>query len=84
MHQPMAQHNPREGTDDKRPSEEPSTEELSDFAAEEESTFSRWTLPVVLFALTVCTTLWAGAYQAYSGTIRGPVAFLWEHPEMLW
>jgi membrane-associated protease RseP (regulator of RpoE activity) len=27
--------------------------------------------------------LWAGAYQAYSGTIRGPVAFLWEHPEML-
>ena len=50
----------------------------------EESSFSRWTLPLVLFLLTIFTTLWAGAYQAYSGTIRGPVTFLWEHPEMLW
>ena len=38
----------------------------------------------VLFFLTVFTTLWAGAYQAYSGTIRGPGNFLWEHPDMLW
>jgi membrane-associated protease RseP (regulator of RpoE activity) len=51
---------------------------------EDESSFSRWTLPLVLFLLTVFTTLWAGAYQAYSGTIRGPVNFLWEHPDMLW
>ena len=60
-----------------------SSEDLPDAPTEEETTFSRWTLPLFLFALTVFTTLWAGAYQAYSGTIRGPVAFLWEHPEML-
>ena len=65
------------------PSDDSSSADLSDDAPEEESTFSRWTLPLFLFALTVFTTLWAGAYQAYSGTIRGPVAFLWEHPEML-
>src|SRR5512146_564263 len=51
---------------------------------DEESSFSRWTLPLALFLLTVFTTLWAGAYQAYSGPIRGPVMFLWEHPDMLW
>ena len=51
---------------------------------EDESLFSRWTLPLVLFLLTIFTTLWAGAYQTYSGTIRGPADFLWEHPEMLW
>ena len=52
--------------------------------AERESLFSQWTLPLVLFMLTVFTTLWAGAYQAYGGMVRGPVAFLREHPEMLW
>ena len=51
---------------------------------EDESLFSRWTLPLILFLLTIFTTLWAGAYQTYSGTIRGPADFLWEHPEMLW
>ena len=51
---------------------------------EVESTFSRWTLPITLFLLTVFTTLWAGAYQAYNGTIRGPVDFLSEHPDMIW
>jgi len=50
----------------------------------EESSFSRWTLPLALFLVTIFTTLWAGAFQVYSGTIRGPVAFLWEHPDMLW
>jgi membrane-associated protease RseP (regulator of RpoE activity) len=84
MHQPMAQHNLPQETNGGTPSEAPSTQELSDAEADEESTFSRWTLPLILFGLTVCTTLWAGAYQAYSGTIRGPVAFIWEHPEMLW
>lgn len=48
------------------------------------SQFSRWVLPAVLFATTVFTTLWAGAYQAYSGTVRGPVNFLLEYPESLW
>ena len=65
------------------PSDVIPSESLSDGMVEEESSFSRWTLPFLLFALTVFTTLWAGAYQAYSGTIRGPGAFLWEHPEML-
>lgn len=51
---------------------------------DEESSFSRWILPILLFLLTVFTTLWAGAYQSYNGTIRGPVAFLSEHPDLLW
>lgn len=51
---------------------------------DEESAFSRWTLPLALFFLTILTTLWAGAYQAYSGPVRGPVAFLLEHPGELW
>lgn len=58
-----------------------------DFETEEESkpsSFSQWTLPLGLFLLTVFTTLWAGAYQAYSGTIRGPVNFLLEYPQQLW
>jgi membrane-associated protease RseP (regulator of RpoE activity) len=67
---------PPEDVESEKPSEEAEEEE-------EESTFSRWTLPLLLFALTVFTTLWAGAYQAYNGTIRGPVTFLREHPEML-
>jgi membrane-associated protease RseP (regulator of RpoE activity) len=62
----------------------PVEQEAERSGAEEESPFSRWTLPLLLFLLTVFTTLWAGAYQAYSGTIRGPLVFLWEHPEMLW
>src|SRR4029079_13402256 len=72
------------GTDGGRiPSPDLSSADLPEPLTEEETTFSRWTLPLCLFGLTVFTTLWAGAYQAYSGTIRGPVALLWEHPEML-
>ena len=48
------------------------------------SFFSTWILPVSLFFLTVFTTLWAGAYQGYSGPIRGPLDFLVEHPGALW
>lgn len=50
----------------------------------EPSFFSKWTLPIVLFLLTVFTTLWAGAYQAYNGPARGPVNFLLTAPESLW
>lgn len=84
MDHPMGEHkiSSRTGGSGRLPAD-PSSEEILEIPAEEESTFSRWTLPLFLFALTVCTTLWAGAYQTYSGTIRGPVAFLWEHPEML-
>jgi len=50
----------------------------------EPSFFSKWTLPLVLFLLTVFTTLWAGAYQAYTGPVRGPLNFLLASPETLW
>jgi membrane-associated protease RseP (regulator of RpoE activity) len=46
--------------------------------------FSKWTLPIGLFLLTVFTTLWAGAFQVYSGPVRGPLNFLLENPETLW
>ena len=48
------------------------------------SFFSKWTLPIVLFLLTVFTTLWAGAYQTYNGPVRGPLNFLLTSPELLW
>ena len=50
----------------------------------EPSFFYRWTLPVVLFLLTVFTTPWAGAYQTYNGPVRGPLNFLLSNPEALW
>jgi membrane-associated protease RseP (regulator of RpoE activity) len=50
----------------------------------EPSCLSQWVLPISLFVITVFTTLWAGAYQAYSGTVRGPVNFLLQYPETLW
>lgn len=52
--------------------------------AAEASFFSKWTLPIILFLLTVFTTLWAGAYQTYNGSARGPLNFLMTSPEMLW
>jgi membrane-associated protease RseP (regulator of RpoE activity) len=60
---------------------------LSDLSADdefEETTFSKWVLPVSLFVATIFTTLWAGAYQIYNGPIQGPVNFLLEQPTMLW
>ncbi|UVT16392.1 MAG: site-2 protease family protein [Nitrospira sp.] len=48
------------------------------------SFFSQWALPIVLFTLTVFTTLWAGAYQVYNGPARGPLNFLLTSPETLW
>jgi membrane-associated protease RseP (regulator of RpoE activity) len=50
----------------------------------EPSFFSKWMLPIVLFLLTIFTTLWAGSYQAYQGPIRGPWDFLLAHPDTLW
>lgn len=60
------------------------SDELELDEAEEPSAFSKWILPVGLFCLTVFTTLWAGAYQAYSGMVGGPVDFLLAHPDRLW
>jgi Zn-dependent protease len=59
-------------------------ESLADVEDEAPSSFSEWTLPIILFLLTVFTTLWAGAYQAYQGPVRGPLNFLLTHPETLW
>lgn len=67
--------------------EEPVTQVIDQTESDDEaepSFFSKWTLPVVLFLLTVFTTLWAGAYQAYSGPVRGPLNFLLASPEALW
>ena len=60
------------------PSDLPSDEEF------EETSFSKWILPISLFLATIFTTLWAGAYQVYNGPIHGPVNFLLEQPMMLW
>ncbi|MDF0665174.1 MAG: site-2 protease family protein [Nitrospira sp.] len=59
-------------------------DQIEDAAEEEPSFFSKWTLPIVLFLMTVFTTLWAGAYQVYNGPVRGPLNFLLTTPESLW
>ncbi|BFU92235.1 MAG: Peptidase M50 [Nitrospira sp.] len=61
-----------------------SAEQIENDADEEPSFFSKWTLPIVLFLMTIFTTLWAGAYQAYTGPVRGPLNFLLTSPETLW
>lgn len=50
----------------------------------EPSVFSTWVLPAGLFLVTVFTTLWAGAYQVYTGPARGPLNFLLNNPDSLW
>lgn len=57
---------------------------LPEDEVEEETSFSKWILPTALFAVTIFTTLWAGAYQAYLGPPRGPLSFLLEHSDTLW
>ena len=46
------------------------------------STFSQWGLPIVLFGITVFTTLWAGAYApfAFRPNSIGPIDLLIQHP----
>ena len=60
------------------------SEELSSDDVVEETTFSRWILPSILLVLTVFTTLWAGAFQAYPRKLAGPVRMLIDAPETLW
>ena len=47
------------------------------------STFSAWVLPILLFGLTVFTTLWAGAYQVNTKPVTGAWDFLINHPGSL-
>lgn len=63
------------------PTETPVSEVEED---QEPSFFSTWILPIGLFLITVFTTLWAGAYQVYTGSVRGPLNFLLTYPETLW
>jgi membrane-associated protease RseP (regulator of RpoE activity) len=64
------------------PSDTP--QDLSPDDETEDTSFSDYILPITLFAVTVFTTLWAGAYQTHTGAIRGPVDFLLDSPESLW
>lgn len=50
----------------------------------EETPFSKWILPGILFIVTIFTTLWAGAYLPYFLSKRGPVDLLLNSPELLW
>ena len=47
------------------------------------STFSTWGLPILLFGLTVFTTLWAGAYQVNTKPVTGAWDFLTKYPDSL-
>jgi len=47
------------------------------------SAFSEWGLPLILFSLTIFTTLWAGAYQANTKPVLGAWDFLVRHPSSL-
>lgn len=60
--------------------------ERPDSGEPDESRFSRYTLPIGLFVLTVFTTLWAGAYQDRPDLFhpfRGAWNLLTERPEEL-
>ncbi|MGB0910438.1 MAG: site-2 protease family protein [Nitrospirales bacterium] len=50
-----------------------------------ESTFSAWVLPILLFGLTIFTTLWAGAYVPYAflPNSPGPIDLLLHNPAVL-
>ncbi len=47
------------------------------------SLFSVLYLPIILFVVTVFTTLWAGAYQVNLKPVEGPLDFLFQYPENL-
>ena len=46
------------------------------------STFSAWVLPILLFGLTIFTTLWAGAYSPFMYRL-GAFEFLGKYPNLL-
>lgn len=47
------------------------------------STFSAWGLPILLFCLTMFTTLWAGAFQVNTKPVTGAWDFLKKYPDSL-
>ena len=48
-----------------------------------ESTFSAWGLPILLFVLTIITTLWAGALHLNTKPVNGAWDFLTTYPSSL-
>ncbi len=69
-------------------SKPPSENEQREFLSYQEplpppSTFSAWGLPILLFGLTVFTTLWAGAYQVNTKPVTGAWDFLTKYPDSL-
>ena len=58
--------------------------EEDEWEDEERPPFSAFVLPAMLFALTVFTVLWAGAYQTNTNPLVGPWNFLVDEPGSLW
>jgi membrane-associated protease RseP (regulator of RpoE activity) len=64
----------------------PEEEDLTSYSYQEPpppSTFSRLVLPILLFGLTVFTTLWAGAFQINTKPVNGAWDFLMRYPGSL-
>ena len=58
--------------------------EEDEWVEEERPPFSAFVLPLMLFALTLFTVLWAGAYQTNTNHLVGPWNFLVDEPGSLW
>ncbi len=58
--------------------------EEDEWVQEERPPFSAFVLPLMLFALTLFTVLWAGAYQTNTNPLVGPWNFLVDDPGSLW
>ena len=58
--------------------------EEDEWVDEERPFFSTVILPGLLFLLTVCTVLWAGAYQTNTNPLVGPWNFLVNDPLAIW
>ncbi len=79
----------RDESDQNRSSGELMSSSLEDaeddeWEEDERPASSAFVLPVVLFALTVFTVLWAGAYQTNTNPLVGPWDFLMDEPRSLW
>lgn len=58
-------------------------DEVDEFPPPTPSAFSQWGLPILLFGLTVFTTLWAGAFQVNTKPVNGAWDFLMRYPGSL-
>ncbi|WNM61015.1 site-2 protease family protein [Candidatus Nitrospira neomarina] len=58
-------------------------DEVDEFSPPPPSAFSQWGLPILLFGLTVFTTLWAGAFQVNTKPVNGAWDFLMRYPGSL-